>query len=1042
MTRKPGWLKKRLAVMLAFLLALAGIVSSFAETLPDPVPADEPAAGTEQAAALPAASLPAEEGDTEPEAAPETDELPSDVPADAPQDTEEAGADVDALNQDAPEAAESALTDTESPEKPATGDEGEAGEGPSEAPAPQVPCEPDTAGTPETDVPDQPEAAVPADETAGLATEAGEEEASDPQSDAEEADEVQAALEDEAVMEPEEPAEDTQEGPADDPAAALDTPEEEAMAAPEATPGGAEKGLIDGPAALGDEPEETEAPAPAPEEAQDDPAAETEEGTLAPEEGQVVCVFDDRTAEVLPAPEGDGSIPDDLLYEYIEQLMRASQTAGLVANRVTVDDGRLDEACLALYRQLKPKIEEIAAGEQSSTEMSVAYNDLGLQTRFTASELGIKVRTMDDLRRGYQMIGEQLDVDYSLVQLALLANCPYELYWYDKTAGAKTTATPQVTCRYQSGDYVYEVTSPYSVRMSVSEDYRADTYQVDPSVGQSVQSSVRTAQEIVGRYSDLNDLEKLGAYRDEICGRVSYNGAAAREGGPYGDPWQLIYVFDGNDDTNVVCEGYAKAFQYLCDMTAFDGDVNCTSVTGTINTGAAPGAHMWNIVTMSDGLNYLVDVTNSDAGTLGADGSLFLNGYTDDDQGYTFTNQDDRSIRYQYDDSTRTLYTAPELVLAGERYRAAGHLDLYPRHTMTEHPRVEATCTEAGHILYWTCDQDGSLYADARGAVSLTEADLPLAPTGHDYGAWVETLAPGCETPGVETRVCAHDATHTETRPVSALGHAYGEWTVTTAPGCETPGVETRVCAHDAAHTETQPVAALGHAYGDWTVTTAPGCETPGVETRVCAHDATHTETQPVAALGHAARYVPGQAATYLEEGWIGHWVCDRCGRRFADAELRTELTAEDIRLPMTERHIAPMDPEPILLAAGREEALAGWRIADAAAFLEPAELEALEALPLGQQLAVWLRLLDADAALDGTEQETALLDRVAARLKRLAPEERQAWQDRLSICCPLTDQPTLPAVPAYEVAMTDRTERRSLLLAAEHGQLLMDWLP
>ena len=34
---------------------------------------------------------------------------------------------------------------------------------------------------------------------------------------------------------------------------------------------------------------------------------------------------------------------------------------------------------------------------------------------------------------------------------------------------------------------------------------------------------------------------------------------------PYGDPWQLIYVFDDDPDTNVVCEGYAKAFKYEAD---------------------------------------------------------------------------------------------------------------------------------------------------------------------------------------------------------------------------------------------------------------------------------------------------------------------------------------------------------------------------------------------------------------------------------------------------------------------------------------------
>lgn len=30
---------------------------------------------------------------------------------------------------------------------------------------------------------------------------------------------------------------------------------------------------------------------------------------------------------------------------------------------------------------------------------------------------------------------------------------------------------------------------------------------------------------------------------------------------------ELIWVFDGDSSTNVVCEGYAKAFQYLCDLS-------------------------------------------------------------------------------------------------------------------------------------------------------------------------------------------------------------------------------------------------------------------------------------------------------------------------------------------------------------------------------------------------------------------------------------------------------------------------------------------
>jgi replicative DNA helicase len=50
-----------------------------------------------------------------------------------------------------------------------------------------------------------------------------------------------------------------------------------------------------------------------------------------------------------------------------------------------------------------------------------------------------------------------------------------------------------------------------------------------------------------------SDYEKLQSYRNEICGLTDYNHAAVTDGAPYGNPWQLIWVFDGNSTTNVVC---------------------------------------------------------------------------------------------------------------------------------------------------------------------------------------------------------------------------------------------------------------------------------------------------------------------------------------------------------------------------------------------------------------------------------------------------------------------------------------------------------
>ncbi len=525
----------------------------------------------------------------------------------------------------------------------------------------------------------------------------------------------------------------------------------------------------DAPVTEGSTKDETEEPA--------EGEAETEiagSEFLTPEEGETVAEFEVETEWYLPETEGDDA--EALLRAYIEKLLKEAMKRPGLLRSIRVDDGRLDEVCLALYQTLKPQIESIASGAEDSTEFSVGYGDLGLPTSFTASELGLVINNKDDARAGVSVVAEQVRVNYALVQLALLANCPYELYWYDKSQGAKTTASPAMRVVYRNGEYVYEITSDYSVRMTVSADYKADTYKVDTSVSGKARHAVQTARQIVEKYRDLNDLEKLEAYRDEICRLVSYNGSASGTQS-YGDPWQLVYVFDEDGGTNVVCEGYAKAFQYLCDMSDFDGDVNCYTVQGRMDWGVGEGTHMWNIVTMSDGQNYLVDLTNSDAGTLGADGSLFLTGGAEEDaEGrMTFYNDSGRAIRYEYNKDTVTLYTEKELTLAGGKFEVTCHLDLYPYHTMTEKPLIRPTCAESGRQACWYCEEDRQYYSDARGTAELSEEELVIPALGHAYGEWAVTTEPTCTKDGAETRVCAHDETHVETRSIPASGHQLKE---------------------------------------------------------------------------------------------------------------------------------------------------------------------------------------------------------------------------------------------------------------------------
>ena len=121
-----------------------------------------------------------------------------------------------------------------------------------------------------------------------------------------------------------------------------------------------------------------------------------------------------------------------------------------------------------------------------------------------------------------------------------------------------------------------------------------------------------------------------------------------------------MWVFDGDSSTNVVCEGYAKAFKYLCDLTSFTGSVDCYTLTGDLS-GAASGAHMWNVVTVG-GKSYMVDATFTDGGytglVMGMPARVVTAGVS-----YTFTSMG-RSVTYTYDSLSRSVFPASVRTLA------------------------------------------------------------------------------------------------------------------------------------------------------------------------------------------------------------------------------------------------------------------------------------------------------------------------------------------------------------------------------------------
>jgi len=241
---------------------------------------------------------------------------------------------------------------------------------------------------------------------------------------------------------------------------------------------------------------------------------------------------------------------------------------------------------------------------------------------------------------------------------ALTSDYPLELYWHG--------------LRYFYGNGIFKFT--------VAEDFRgADEFTVDPNEAYAAYSTIENAAgnaaNILNSARSLStDLDRLVYFKEAICSLVSYNKpAAASTSSRYGHPWQMIWVFDNDSSTEVVCEGYSKAFQYLCDKTFTNGQVQCYSVNGKTS-----GNHMWNVVSFK-GKNYLVDVTNCDGGngsfTAGYPFRLFMAGASGSPSGgytvsrpkvFTEVNSDGK-YRYLNEGQT-TYYYDDNLVWGGSSF--------------------------------------------------------------------------------------------------------------------------------------------------------------------------------------------------------------------------------------------------------------------------------------------------------------------------------------------------------------------------------------
>ena len=228
------------------------------------------------------------------------------------------------------------------------------------------------------------------------------------------------------------------------------------------------------------------------------------------------------------------------------------------------------------------------------------------------------------------------EIDYNTVTRALVHDNPFESYWYHSWKA--------------SGVYDGSGNIIYSFKMQPQPNYRPSDFDEDnPTIitakAAAAVTASNNAKAIVQQYAGYSDYNKLCAYADKICALVTYDYNAANNKTYEWDinPWTLVNVFDNDTSTNVVCEGYAEAFQYLCDCSTFQQDVECYSPSGN--------NHKWNIVRINS-VSYLMDVTHCDNGSTAYRGPKFLGGGSGSvESGYVIG-----GFNYAYYDEVKTMF--------------------------------------------------------------------------------------------------------------------------------------------------------------------------------------------------------------------------------------------------------------------------------------------------------------------------------------------------------------------------------------------------
>lgn len=166
--------------------------------------------------------------------------------------------------------------------------------------------------------------------------------------------------------------------------------------------------------------------------------------------------------------------------------------------------------------------------------------------------------------------------------------------------------------------------SGYYIRLYLG--YTPSLYAQELAVIDSVVTGIVARTEMMS-----SNYEKIVFLHDTLCQITRYGDMS----GAYAGSIKGVFI-----NHRAVCEGWARAFQYLCQKTG----IRCLYIDGALNTTGDTinptwGNHAWNHVELDDQW-YLVDATTDGAlGTVGH--RAFLKGQSYFNANYTYTTQGD-----------------------------------------------------------------------------------------------------------------------------------------------------------------------------------------------------------------------------------------------------------------------------------------------------------------------------------------------------------------------------------------------------------------